>query len=686
MSCFFSKLLFAAGLLCAGAAVNAGVLTEVSAQTAPQPLAPATSAPAAASLRLRNRAGFEFEPSDVALFLVNGKTQKHIFFSPSEIRRDGAFSGELLGETTVGDVKVRFRIKVTLDPDTALVSFTPSWRVDKPLVGWEIGVAYQRGFSETEWRAQHYPFAGNSAEVNISPLRYCGIPGVFLYKPNLAKVLFYSIDSRSDYLNPTTWTGKTRFAFRDGASNPCFFVGGPFKADFNYEFPLQLFSDNSGKFTSAIPNIIKNWMRTVNYKVEPLFVRTPQEAFEISVNARRQPTFWKKHEGKDIGYEHHQGTPFVYPAGNPFYALFEYKMFAETGEKFWRDRAFFLVDFLLKGQEANGVFPTSYWFKTHRQKAQSRHKHSDDILCSGYCHWDWGHHAYKVDINAFAASYLLQLWKLVKETEGLDKREWRDAAVRSFDWILTQQNSDGGFPQCVDIKTKQKSLSTANARLLVALPIAAEITGDARYLKASLEMEKFLCEKVQNRLWVTGSHPDLPPEDYEQDSLINIMEYWLGKYERTGDKAALENAIANAYFTLATRCPKQLSWVKNPTQLAHSEQQAFNQYSVYSYNNRELVVLDKLYRASGDKLFAQLRDRALQNNFYTQNTKGTYVGSLHEAIADPWLERKRGFNTLMAPYTSELVVDLLSQLYDLGLAKPVKPAKTTEATKKKLPK
>ena len=59
----------------------------------------------------------------------------------------------------------------------------------------------------------------------------------------------------------------------------------------------------------------------------------------------------------------------------------------------------------------------------------------------------------------------------------------------------------------------------------------------------------------------------------------------------------------------------------------------------------------------------------IQLNFYTQVTEGPYRGSVSEAIADPWLERKSqyGFNMRGNPYTSELVSDLMLQLIDLGM-------------------
>jgi hypothetical protein len=219
-----------------------------------------------------------------------------------------------------------------------------------------------------------------------------------------------------------------------------------------------------------------------------------------------------------------------------------------------------------------------------------------------------------------------------------------------------------------------KSESVVSGRTLVALPIIARITGDEKYLRAAEKQESFLRRNVQDRFWYTGQHPDLFPGDFEQDSIYNVVEYWLNKYDGTGDKRDLDEAIANAYYALLYWCPRQLSWVKNPTQGAHTEQQHYNQYSVYNYQNRKIQCLDRLYKATGNPLFMQLRDRVMQLNFFTQVSDGPYKGSVTEAIADPWLERKSGFDFRGSPYTSELVVDLMLQLMDMKLVSSTSPA------------
>jgi len=476
---------------------------------------------------------------------------------------------------------------------------------------------------------------------------------VLVYRPDQSLVALFALDSRSDYLNPTTWTGKTGFHFANRSIAPQFRIGGgKLTVGTEYEMPVQLFLSDAGEFAGAITGIMEAWIKVNNYKVDDsLKVRTPQEAFGLALEGRRNMENWKP----GIGYEHHKGTPFVYVGNNPFVAYYEYRQYEITGDKIWRDRAFEQIDFAIKGQQPSGVFHTSWYFNR---------------AVPEFCSRDWSHDGYKVDINVWMARYILQTWQLVKEKEGIDRQDWYKAAIASLEWVKSQQNPDGGLPQCVDTKTGEKSFSVVCGRALVGLPIIAKITGDQSYLKLSADMEKFLRSGVEGRFWYTGMHPDLPPGDFEQDSIYAVVEYWLNKHDRTGDKESLDRAVANAYYGLLYWCPKQLSWVKNPTQGAHSEQQHFNQYSVYSYGNRKIQCLDRLFKKTGNPLFEKLKDRVMQLNFYVQVTDGPYKGAMTEAISDPWLERKQGFEWRGNPYTSEMVSDLMLQLMDLGLVNP----------------
>ncbi len=561
------------------------------------------------------------------------------------------------GRDKVDGVTFEYTVTVALAAEAPTARWTSAWSVDKDLPGWEVCLAYHDGFAH-DWRVQSYPWAGNSEKVAITPMRYCGVPGALVYRRDLSLVVLFAIDDKSDYLNPTTWTGKTEFQFANRDVAPQFRVGGPLKAGTRYEMPLQLVLSDVGEFAPAITGIMQAWIKLNDFRVDDsLKVRTPREAFELAIEGRRHMQSWKP----GVGYEHHRGTPFVYVGNNPYIAWYEYSAYEVTGEAVWRERAFEQIDFALKGQQPSGVFHTSWYF--------NRADRPNGAVAEGFCSWDWNHDGYKVDLNVWMARYILQTWQRVKEKEGVDRQDWYKAAVAALEWVRSQQNPDGGLPQCVDIATGEKSVSVVCGRALVGLPIIARITGDERYLKLSADMERFLRQSVEGRFWYTGMHPDLPPGDFEQDSVYAVVEYWLDKHDRTGDPESLDRAAANAYYGLLYWCPKQLSWVKAPTQGAHSEQQHFNQYSVYCYGNRKIQCLDRLFKKTGNPLFEQLKNRVLQLNFYVQVVEGPYRGAMTESIADPWLERNNGFEWRGSPYTSELVADLMLQLMEMGLMK-----------------
>jgi rhamnogalacturonyl hydrolase YesR len=238
------------------------------------------------------------------------------------------------------------------------------------------------------------------------------------------------------------------------------------------------------------------------------------------------------------------------------FCIWDYRMYKKTGDNKYRERAFKQIDYLFKAQQPGGVFHTTLNLNPRKGVNAFGHNHTQpDKPYEDYCSADHGHDAYKPDINAMTGCYLLKFWKMLKDNNddviGKEKlQEIYDRAVKCLDYVLAQQNEDGGFSQCVDITMGKRAVSTVCGRTMVAFPYATETTGDRKYLDAALKAEKFLCENVQNKFWYTGAHPDLPPEDFEQDSIFNVIEYWLDKYDRTKEQDALDNAVANAYYAL----------------------------------------------------------------------------------------------------------------------------------------
>jgi hypothetical protein len=266
------------------------------------------------------------------------------------------------------------------------------------------------------------------------------------------------------------------------------------------------------------------------------------------------------------------------------------------------------------------------------------------------------------------AHYMLKTWAKLKEQENVDRTDWHDAAVRCANWATAQQNPDGGFPQKLDYDTFKKSISVVSGRALSALPELAAITGDQKYMQSADKLEQFLRTNVEGRFWFTGQHPDLYPGDFEADSVWNAVEYWLNKYDRTHEDECLKRARADAYFAFLMFCPKQLSWIKNPTQTCHTEQMHFQQYSNYTYHNKKLACLYRLGQQPGNELFTDLFNRAIQCGFWAQELTGDYTGAQYERMSDPWKNVSKEFDSKGSRYMNELSLDANLQLLEIGVA------------------
>jgi hypothetical protein len=605
------------------------------------------------------------------LLLRNLFTAKERWLPASTAVRLAPDAVELRGTATVESSTLTFTVKIRLDADSPAAFITPRWSVDTDLTGWEVCLPCC-GVGEHAWRCTFYPFAGNSAELRRERLSYVGVPAALLFRDDLSLVTLFGIDPALDYLNPKTWTGTTGFHFRDLTIPPQFRVcGGKIAAGIEYRFPLQFFFDKSGDSVTAISALVKNWIRLNGYKVQPLEVRTPDAALALYIEGRRRTPMWNP--GK--GYQIEDTWKAVYVAEIPISAYFDYLVWEATGERMWRDRAFESADFLLRAQHLDpsdrhyGVIDTSYELDTGRFTS------ADHTPIIGY----------RVDMNAFAARHLLLLWERVKNSEGLDRNEWYQAAVHIAEWVLKQQNADGGMPQHVNYRTGRKSISVVSGRTLLAMPVIYRLTERDEFRRLSDDLERFLRERVEAQYWFTGQHVDLWPGDYESDSVWCAIEYWLDKYERTQQQEALKRAEADAWLAFLMWCPKQLSWVRNPTQTCHAEQEHYLQYSNYCYNNRKIECLFRLGRLTSNPLFTDLGERVMQCGIWAQRTEGPYQGAQYERMSDPWHGVSQDVNSKGELYMSELALDANLQLLEMGLAHPKRVAPGTATGRAWLP-
>jgi hypothetical protein len=597
------------------------------------------------------------KPLDQGAFLIrNLFTAEERWLSASSVERLGPDRAELRGASNVSSSTLTFSIQVRLDPDSRAAFINFRWSIDKDLTGWEVCLPCW-GAGEHEWRATMYPFAGNSPELRRDRLSYVGVPAALMFRDDLSLVTLFGIDPALDYLNPATWTGTTGFHFRDLSIPPQFRVcGGKISAGTEYYFPIQLLFDRSGDPARAISALVKNWIRLNRYEVQRLEVRSPDAALDLYVEGRRRSPMWNP--GK--GYQIEDTWKAVYVAEIPISAYFDYFVWEATRERMWHDRAFESADFLLRAQHINRDDPHHGVIETNYELDTGRFTSADHTPIIGY----------RVDVNAYAARYLLLLWDRVKRREGVDRTEWRNAAVRMAEWVLRQQNPDGGLPQHVNYGTGRKSISVVSGRALVAMPVIHRLTGRDEFRRLADDLEHFLRQHVESRYWFTGQHVDLWPGDFEADSVWCAVEYWLDKYERTKDSEALRRAEADGWFAFLMWCPKQLSWVRNPTQTCHAEQEHYLQYSNYCYNNRKIESLFRLGQLTGNRLFTELGRRVTSCAIWAQETTGPYQGAQYERTSDPWLSVSKEVNSKGELYMSELALDANLQWLEMGLARP----------------
>ena len=171
--------------------------------------------------------------------------------------------------------------------------------------------------------------------------------------------------------------------------------------------------------------------------------------------------------------------------------------------------------------------------------------------------------------------------------------------------------------------------------MLDRLSVIYRITKDEKYGKFADQLEAFLVRDVEGKL----AHPRTRgPVARRLRSRQRLARRGVlaGKVHRTKDKDCLRRAEADAWLAFLMLCPKQLSWVRNPTQTCHTEQQHYLQYSNYCYNNRKYYCLDRLSKLTGQKLFGELCERIIQCGFWAQPTSGDWIGGMNERMSDPW--------------------------------------------------
>ena len=556
---------------------------------------------------------------------------------------------------------------------TARVAFNTSWSVSAAACPYSLSIPL---FGDTmwtpSWRSQMYPWAGNSTEVNQFPLQYVGVPAAVLFREDWRVAILHGLDPSSDYLNPTSWTGATGYSLASNKGPAYTFGGGNMSSSIDYSANVQLIFSSVGTMPGAVTELVSAWRDWNGYAVEHLHSMDADTALQTFLDGRRSTDLWIEGKGYKLQYpgKTFGSGAYISLASQSISAYLEYLVHVKTGDPLWRSRSFTQAEFILKAQNTN---ESSF----HHGAIHSSFRLDKQIFTSN----DRGHSpGLKTDLIAMISRYLLQLWAAVLEHEGHNQTEWYTSGLAAAKWVARQQNpNDHGLPNRIELHPVDNwddrgtpSASVVSGRSLAGLPLVLNLTADLQVGALIGGLESFLRHHAEKGLWFTGQHPDLHGGDFEPNSVWGAVDYWLGK----GDD--LDRAVADANLGFLMLCPKQLSWVSNPTQLAFTEQQNYLQYSQYCYETKKVAVLQRLSRATGDPLWSQMATRFTQMNFLVMNTsEGNTKGAIHEAIADPWGKRRGGYDWTGTLYMDQLNTDLFLQLLEANATPPSPPSPPT---------
>ena len=580
-------------------------------------------------------------------------------------------------DTTI--VNTTVVVTLALAPGSPTASLSLGFRTESPVADWQLCLKWAAdGPSADGWRAQGYPKASNSSKVTATTLSYMGWPGFLLYRPNASVVAWWGLSIAEDFTNPHTWRGNTSF-WMDAAGGGAHMVApqfafqpGPHGGRWHNVTTRLLFSD-AGETLTAVRAIVPTLLKLDRYQIEPLAPqRPPPDMLACFINARRNSPMWRTTPAGH-GYQLQDTTSFIYLGTTTESALFEYTLYLQTNDTVWRKRAFAQMELWTRGQYLNessrhfGAVNTAYELPSGPFDSNDR----------------GANRGWKPDMNAHMARYALLLWETVRKHEDRAPERWFTAAQRCAEWVYAIAQAQAGDAPAGSAGLPQKIfpldwpvaslrdkpfVSATSGRYMNALPVFARLLRSSQRNFTALwsEAERWTVNNVEGLLYFFGQHPDVP--DLEQDSVWELVEYWLDRHE-AGAHKALERAVGDAYVALLMLCAKQLSWVKNPTQLAADEQPLYQQYTVYTYHNRKWLVLVRLARLTGERLWQQLADRLFSLNAFSQVTNGSRneLGGFHEAIADPWGQRGGGVDWVGSVYLNELALDFQLQLQLAGV-------------------
>lgn len=248
----------------------------------------------------------------------------------------------------------------------------------------------------------------------------------------------------------------------------------------------------------------------------------------------------------------------IQPPGTPAIGAVYLRAYEVLKDSMYLETAIEAGGAVLNGQFAHGGFPQEYypegfsqdpeWFQNYDTTGNalfdSEMEGANIYIAKN------GPGTFDDQTTQSAALYLLELWQVTGEPR------FKDAALKSAEFMLNAQYSNGGWPQKYPLQDNYTRFITLNdgamPDVISTLFTFSEVLGDSRYQEAAMNGAEYLLQ-VQagssNKGWAQqynlegepqGARPWEPAALSASES-VDVIEFLMDVYMRTGDKKYIQS-------------------------------------------------------------------------------------------------------------------------------------------------
>lgn len=250
-----------------------------------------------------------------------------------------------------------------------------------------------------------------------------------------------------------------------------------------------------------------------------------------------------------------------------------YNYYLKNNSQTWaRERAQEIIAFFLKSQLPTGEVP-DFWC----EEDQCYRVLNCEMTDKGFL--------YNVSTMANAAVLLHKLYKVVKVAEGEDNIEWQNSAIKIANYLCSRIDEQGVLGRLYNVSGEYDEVCTESWPLIALDYFYAE-TGDSKYDDARARLENWMWETFvrwndfkntvfDDTSWKPGG-PQL--DNHDMLDVGNIVQYYVIRYQRTGDSEMLQKAKDVIAYLWLNHVPVQIRGYRNVTKGLVQEQKIWSMY------------------------------------------------------------------------------------------------------------